>query len=421
MASLLCPHCGTPNRSGSNFCNRCGAALHIDASGAPGAPLPDAPLPDVTPPSSPAGEGAAESARPGDQPWLEPGFIGEDDVPFEDDDELAALDDLAPLPAPASRLVSGVQGLLDPIRVATIPQEDAGASTGQPATAPSFTAEQNRRVRALMMEEPIVASSMQTPPPSDRSLWLPWVFLILGISVAAPLLLGRMLPVRTPMLWSGVESSVAAIERLETGARVQLLWAYDPATAGEMDMLSAPVLRHLLDRGATIDAISLLPNGPASARRLLASVETERLPDLTALGVRRTLEVRFLPGGATILPLIAAEPADLAIIFAAQAEDVQQWLELVAPVNRAPVVAVTAAGADPPLRAYVESGQLSGLISGFDGAYHYAELTGTPLAPDAARRMNFQLAGQSVGALAIITLIVLGNLASLLVGRRQDG
>ena len=27
MSSQLCPHCGTPNRAGSNFCNRCGADL----------------------------------------------------------------------------------------------------------------------------------------------------------------------------------------------------------------------------------------------------------------------------------------------------------------------------------------------------------------------------------------------------------
>jgi hypothetical protein len=363
-------------------------------------------------------------ADPAHQPWLEPGFAGEDDVPFEEEDEaLATLDDLPPLPA--ARLVSGVQGLLDPIRVATIPQEDASQSPVQPVAAPPFNPEQMRRVRALMVEEPIVASAIQAPTSSVRALWLPWVFLILGVGVAVPLLLGWPLPTRPPMLWDGVEGGFDAIERLETGARVQVLWAYDPATAGEMDLLSAPVLRHLLDRGATLDAASLLPNGPAAARRLLASVETERLPDLTAIGIRRTFEVRFLPGGAVVLPLLATAPADLAIIFAAQAEDVQHWLEQVAPINHAPVVAVTAAGADPPLRAYLASGQLTGLVSGYDGAYHYTAklgaLSSKPAAIDDASWVDFQTTGQTYGALTILVLIVLGNLASLLVGRRRDG
>lgn len=420
MTSLLCPHCGTSNRSGSNFCNRCGAALHADPqSVSSGEDTSATPLAD---------DSESTSVNATSQPWLEPGFAGKDDVPFEeDDDELAALDDLAPLPTPAARLVSGVQGLLDPIRVATIPQEDTDPSSAEPVAVPStdetlgLRAEQMRRVRSMMVEEPIVASAMRTPTPSERSLWLPWIFLILGVGVAVPLLLGWPLPVRAPMVWDGVESGFDTIERIETGARVQLLWAYDPATAGEMDLLSALVLRHLLDRGATINAVSLLPNGPASAQRLFAAVETDRMPDLTAFGVRRTIEVRFLPGGAAILPLLANEPADLAIIFAAQAEDVQHWLEQVAPINRAPVVAVTAAGADPPLRAYLKSSQLAGLVSGFDGAYHYAEMLDKPLTSDEVRWMRFQVTGQGYGALAIAAIIVLGNLASLLAGRRQDG
>ena len=61
---------------------------------------------------------------------------------------------------------------------------------------------------------------------------------------------------------------------LDVYKRQQVLWAYDPATAGEMDLLSAPLLRHLLDRGAVLDVISLLPNGPATARRTLSLIHS---------------------------------------------------------------------------------------------------------------------------------------------------
>ncbi len=408
MAATLCPHCGTPNRTGANFCNRCGADLRGETS-------PPADVPNESAPA-PSGDAVPETVAPA-QPWLAPGFVGADDVPFEEDEEdLDALDALA-LPTPTARLVSGVQGLLDPIRVAVMPQDDAPAGS---APELPFGAEQLRRVRALLVEDPVLASGAAPPSTPVQSLWLPWIFLIFGLSVAALLWINWPLPAGAPMLWQGVEGGFAAVDRLESGARVQILWAYDPATAGEMELMSAPVLRHLLDRGAMLDVISLLPNGPATARRVFAAVETERLPDLAAIGVHRTLEVRFLSGGVTALPLLATESADLAVVFGAQAEDVQQWLEQVAPVNRAPVLAVTSAGADPPLRPFLDSGQLVGLVSGYDGAYHYYELLGaTP--PVAVRALRAQVAGQGYGALAILAIIVLGNLAALLTGRRADG
>jgi len=409
MTTQLCPHCGTPNRSGSNFCNRCGAALSAAAPQPPPS-VTASPPPDAAAPSSPFGS---------DQPWLEPGFVGEDDAPFQDEEEdLAALDDLAPMPAPFARLVSGVQGLLDPIRVATIPPEQTSASP-PPVAEPPFSAEQMRRVRALMTDEPLVASAVQPPAPAEHPLWLPWIFLLMGIGVAVPLLLGWLPPTRQPALWRGVETAFAAIDALDNGARVQILWAYDPATAGELDLASAPVLRHLLDRHPTLEIVSLLPNGPATAKRLFATIESERISDLTVISARRSVDVRFLPGGATVLPLLAAQPADLAVVFAAQSEDVQHWLEQVAPVNQAPVLAVTAAGADPPLRPYLDSGQLSGLVSGFDGAYQYSALLGS--SPVETRNLRLQITGQTFGALTIVAIIVLGNLAALLVGRRHDG
>jgi hypothetical protein len=319
MAATLCPHCGTPNRTGSNFCNRCGADLRGETP----------PATDISGAAAPESLGAAapETASPTEQtqPWLAPGFLGADDAPFEEDEEeLAVLDTLSPLPTPAARLVSGVQGLLDPIRVAAMPQDETlvGGVTGAPELP--FNAEQLRRVRALLLEDPVLASGATPRPAPARSLWLPWIFLSFGLSVAVLLWIGWPLPAGAPMLWQGVASGFAAVDRLGPGARVQLLWAYDPATAGEMELVSAPVL------------------------------------------------------------------------------------------------AVTSAGADPPLRPFLNSGQLAGLISGYDGAYHYYELLGeTP--PAAVRSLRTQIAGQGYGALALLAIVVLGNLAALLTGRRHDG
>ena len=188
-----------------------------------------------------------------------------------------------------------------------------------------------------------------------------------------------------------------------------------------MDLLSAPVTRHLLQRAVTLDAVTLLPNAPATAQRIVDHLLGQRLPDLIGVGRQDALSVRFLPGGATILPLLGQQDTNLAVVIAARAEDVQYWLEQVAPVNRAPVVAVTAAAADPVLRPYLDSGQLAGLVSGFDGGYHYAELMADAPDPGYVQAMRQQVAGQNYGILAILAIIVLGNLAVLLFGRRQNG
>lgn len=427
MDFVRCPHCGTSNRAGSNFCNRCGTDLRAE----PVEPAADAPAPGTPPPADggeqPGEVPAAPATQPSpaafdsEQPWLEPGFTGADDVPFEPEEEedFAVLDDLPP--PPAARLVSGVQGLLEPIRVAAIPHEEAGQSAGLPHAGAALDSEQMRRVRALLADEPVLASVPARPQPRRPALWLPWIFVIVGLAVALPLWLGWGSLNGEPRLWNGVDAAYQAIDRLPAGSTVQLFWAYDPATAGELDLLSTPVTRHLLQRAVTLDGVTLLPNAPATAQRVVDQLLTQRLPDLAPVGRQYILNVRFLPGGVTVLPLLGQRDAALAVVIAARAEDVQYWLEQVAPVNRVPVVAVTAAAADPVLRPYLDSGQLVGLVSGFDGGYHYTELMAD--APDAGyvRAMRLQVAGQNYGMLAILAIIVLGNLAALLFGRRQDG
>jgi len=373
--------------------------------------------------SDPAVQAASSTFDPA-QPWLEPGFIGADDIPFEPDaeDDFAVLDDMPPLPVPAARLVSGVQGLLEPIRAAAIPHEEVGQSPSLPHTGTIPDNEQMRRVRALLADEPVLASVPAHPRLHQPALWLPWIFLIVGLAVMLPLWAGwGSPPASDPHLWSGVDATYRAIERLPAGARVQLFWAYDPATAGEMDLLSTTVMRHLLQRTVMFDAVALLPNAPATAQRVVNRLLDRRLPDLTGVIAQDALTVRFVPGGATILPLFGQNSADLAVVLAARAEDVQDWLEQVASVNQVPVVAVTAAAADPVLRPYLDSGQIVGLVSGFDGAYHYTERMAAAPDPDYVQAMRWQVAGQNYGTAAILAVIALGNLAALLLGRRQDG
>jgi hypothetical protein len=104
----------------------------------------------------------------------------------------------------------------------------------------------------------------------------------------------------------------------------------------------------------------------------------------------------------------------LVLVLAAQADDVQQWLELAQPLDHLPVVALTAAGAELLLEPYLDSGQLTGLVSGFDGAVAYQALRSTPLAIADEQTLQRQVVAQNWGQFALLAVILVGNLAALL-------
>jgi len=427
MSIVRCPHCGTANRAGSNFCNSCGTELRaaeeraaerrhtedVTRPGPPPAAEPEIPRPKESPPEPP---------QPGlaGQPWLRMEFGGVDAAPpFEEEDDAAHV--------AAARLAPGIQGLLAPVRITV---RDAGED--QPASAPrspDIPAEQMRLVRRRMGSPPVLGDAEQLwSQPNPPNLRLTWLFLALGLAILLPALLALPLPKGAPAQWPGVDEAFDAIQGLPVQADVLVYWAYDPAAAGELDEAALPIVEHLLQRRARISVVSLLPGGPATARRLIerARLEWQRSENLTAAAESTwAIPVQYLPGGAALLAHVAQDreeifdgaqqdPPDLTIVFGAQAEDVQHWLEQVAPINRAPVIAVTGAAADPILRPYWNSGQLAGLVSGFDGAYSYQSLLAERLprlAPSAA--LDRQVVLQDWGMAIFFLAIVLGNLAAM--------
>jgi hypothetical protein len=466
MSIVRCPHCGTANRAGSNFCNGCGTDLRDPGATAPSesAPSPperSAPAPGPAQPSPAATSPARPPTDLGDQPWLRLEFTAEDDesaarenddfadrAPAQADD--AQWDDLDDDETTVeTRLVTGIQGLLAPIRIATNIADDAPVRAGHqspPVVTPDVTpdAAELRMIRGLMAEPPtLVNYQVHAPARRARTLHIPWIFVLVGLAVGLPALLGLAGPQGQPFRWPGVEEAYVGIQDLTPNAFVVVYWAYDPATAGELDLVMQPVLRHLLQRRARLAVVSPLPGGVASAQRLIAQLRVAQGTGNLALAadLGQPITFTYLPGGASVLPLVARAPAQallenpatagadqrtrvadapaLVVAVAAQAEDVQHWLEQVQPLERTPVIAVTGAAADPILRPYLDSRQLRGLVSGFDGAATYQRLLDPFAAPESTPALLRQIVLQNWGHLALLAAIVLGNLAALL--SRENG
>jgi hypothetical protein len=464
MSITRCPHCGTANRAGSNFCNGCGTDLResqtlsdlaaaqetlspygspTESSTAPSGELPttptDAPAgpPPATPsppsPTAPAPTPPAADAF-ADQPWLRLEFVPDEEASHDlDVDSEASFDE-------GGRLVTSVQGLLTPIRIATNITDDTPVPP-KPTVAgvEELSNDEVRLMRGLMSEEPILMNYQVRPalrPP--RSLRIGWIFALLGVAVALPALLFLGGPVGIPHRWSGVEDTFLTIQGVAPDTLVVVYWAYDPATSSEIDLAMQPVMRHLLQRRARLAVVTTLPGGIASAERLIAQVRSAQGTDDLALAadLAQPILYAYLPGGAASLPLLARDPGrallenimfaspderetlvphpNLVVVAAARSEDVQQWLEQVQTLDRVPAIAVTAAGADPILRPYADSRQLSGLVSGFDGAYAYRQLLDPFTAPESNATLLQQIILQNWGHFALLAAIILGNLAALL-------
>jgi hypothetical protein len=468
-SSFGCPHCGKSNPIDVPFCAFCGtnlqdveSSLRAQQTHEEEDPSTEADPPEDTPvlPPRPARRLRGHATRPsarkeeksGDEqqePEESPGGLHRPPLrpdtsfsrPSPPTDDPQAPRSTAPMPTDRSESPISSPGApddsLDPAELASWLERFPPPS---PQSPPALNDETRRQLRQLFVAEvPLI----DMPPPADRSdggglqrrTWIYWLLLaVLGFA----LLFGEATPDLLPHAWPGTGQAYATINALPPGSTVLIDWAYDPATAGEMDQVARPVIEHLIAQNADLIVISQLPLGPASARRLIAAAETSVFGETTARRLDTTLvEGGFLPGGAATLALLAQSPAlgvpvdlqgrsatirpplqtltedgpMLAMVISARFEPVQRWLEQVQPLNRAPTLAITSAAAGPVVRPYLDSGQLAGMVSGYNGGIGYRQLLLRPLARAEQIPLWRQIRGHNGALIVLLIVIVIGNLA----------
>jgi hypothetical protein len=347
------------------------------------------------------------------------------------------------------------------------PMEETGILTGLQGTLPvEMVIAQPRAVTAVdELELPIVdtpqarlfAEVVSRPPESapteivtapspvlaPLSRWIIYILLIAVVSL--PLLLGE------PLLTHTVEAPESAIDlhdaigSLGSNAPVLVAFDYDPTTSGEMDVLAQALVGHLMDQGARVVAISLLPAGPATAQSVLDRLATERVGYADSYG-QRYANLGYLPGQATAVRLLglSLETAlpqdfqgtpldsmpvmqglnsirdfDLIVELAATQDTLRSWVEQASTPYAIPLGAGVSASVDPLARPYyqTESQQLLGLIGGVPGVAAYEALrSGQDEPTDAtAVRLDSQLAGH----LVLVLVLLVGN--AIYLARRGTG
>ncbi len=331
-------------------------------------------------------------------------------------------------------LLAGLHGTL-PVEM-IIAQPRAATRAETVALLPAETP-QAHLFAEILGQPPVVAPREIAPP--RRRLFAPlpgWlVSIVLIAAVSLPLLLGDPLITRTIEPAPAVVDLNKAIDTLESDAAVLVAFDYDPTTSGEMDVLAQALVGHLMDRGARVVAVSLLPAGPATAQRVLDMLAAERLSETDSYG-ERYANLGYLPGQASGVRLLGLsieralprdfygtpsidltvmegvsgiQDFDLIVELAATQDTLRWWIEQASTPFNTPLAAGVSASVDPLARPYyeTESDQLVGMVSGVPGAVIYQALYSGQESPvgESGARLDSQLAGH----LIFILLLLVGN------------
>lgn len=272
-----------------------------------------------------------------------------------------------------------------------------------------------------------------------RDLDRRWIFLLMGIAVAVPILFGLQFPEHPGELAQNVFDE---IEGLNEGDKVLLAWDYDPSTEGELGPMATAFTRHCCEKKLKLYFLTLLPVGPQMIEQSISDVVEKDFPDMVYgedyvnLGYKSGYEgvikviVTDLRGlyttdarGTNIdqIPMCqdieSVQSMDLVVNVSGAYPGTKEWVQYaVTPyADKIRLVAGCTGVQAPLLYPYVPE-QLRGLLGAIKGAAEYEELVvqryfrDRDLEPDrkyleAKRRMGPQL----VAHLLMIGLIVAGN------------
>ncbi len=330
-------------------------------------------------------------------------------------------DDIAPasLPSwvqamrPVEAVVSGVglgddeqfvekEGPLAGFR-AVIPALDGGATTHKSKIYPiklisdDIQQSQAALLDALLKSEGVAKkiSSKSKPAANRISRWV--VAAVLFLAVFIPSLLGTQQLAIPNESTSDLRDFRQTIFELNADAPVLLVIDYQPALAGEMEAALSPVLDDLMLKGARLTFISTSPTGSLMIARMMEWM----LPIHSYQQGEQYIDLGYLPGDAAGIQVFANNPEQTkrhdgmdgyfwnspplaqiqqlsdfaALVIVTDNPDVGRiWIEQASPrLAGKPILAVISAQAEPMLRPYYDSGQITGIVTGLSGGAIYEQ------------------------------------------------
>ena len=267
-----------------------------------------------------------------------------------------------------------------------------------------------------------------------------WIYLMIALSVALPLVWPFSMPVK---ISPHVQAVYTALDALPEGSTVLCSFEYGPSTLPEVHPMADAVLELLIQRHHKIIVMCLWPDGVFMSRDILDRVavgrhQLEYGQDFINLGYKAGNEVviksiaesftRTFPvdtrGQATASYPIMQGIENLANIdfifsFSAGYPGTVEWVQYAADPYDKPMSTGCTAVQVTEVVPYVHSGQCRGILGGLSGAAEFERLLMDKGIVPALGRANVGMSAQSIAHLVIVLFIVIGNVAFLVERRRQ--
>jgi hypothetical protein len=274
-----------------------------------------------------------------------------------------------------------------------------------------------------------------------------WIYLFVGVSVALPILAPLGLPVRTT---GTTRSAFEFIESLKPGDTTWLSFDYGPSSAPENDPMAEAFMRHCFLKDVRVVVCALYPLGSLGlANNSVARVARE-FPQ-KEYGVDY-VNLGYKDGAQAVMRLLGENIADafptdvngrpiaempifreirtirqIKVVFTAATGLIGEWwITLVNAQFGTPVIIGPTAVSAPKYYAFINSGQLRGMLGGMKGAAEYEQLLERKYPAMAVFYRETRLFTATKGMDAqtgihavIVGFILIGNIALLAV-RRWD-
>jgi len=258
------------------------------------------------------------------------------------------------------------------------------------------------------------------------------IYLVIGLAVIIPF----FIPMRMPIYVSPpVQSVYDYIEAMPEGSVVLMGFNFSPATMPELYPMCLAVLRHCYSRDLKVIGMTVNSTAATLGDKAMEEVAKEygyrEMEDYTYLGYGLGTRQVMLGIGEDIadpfpedysgtplseIPMMKSiknyDDIDLVMDFGS-ANTPERWVEY-AGARYHQTIAVGCTGVVVSgLYPYLKAGQLVGLIGGLRGAAEYEKLINRP------EKAVLGMKSQSIAHIAIILMVVLGNVAYFLSRRKS--
>jgi len=257
-----------------------------------------------------------------------------------------------------------------------------------------------------------------------------WIYLVIGLVTFLPMLVMVDMPVQ---ITSEVKSVFDRLESLPEGTIVMIPMEYSPDTMAELQPMAKAVLRHCFSRGLKVISTALQIQGVLLIEQDLRTTADEYgkvygedyvflgykpYPDIVILNMgenfRKPFPLDYYNNNLDDLPMMAgvSNYSNLDCIVNINATSgVDSWINYANGRYGADLALGVTAVIATDYYAFLQSGQIFGLMGGLKGAAEYERLIGRKGVANRA------MTSVSVAHVFIILFIIVGNVAFFATGR----